>query len=270
MTSLSALTSLSTRFAALAIAACACLPAHAGPVADRVKASGSLKVCIWPNYYGITYRNPRSQQLVGIDIDLSAELAKDLKLKLAYVESSFATLVADLAGDKCDVAMFSIGVTPEREKVMSFTRPYLHSDIYAITTRSHRSVRAWEDIDRPGIVVAVAAGTLMEPVMKASLKNAQLLLVRPPATREQELESGRADVFMTDYPYSRRLLDNADWAKLLSPPKPFNITSYAYAVKPGDEQWLRTLDEFVAKIKIDGRLDAAAKRNGLSEIVVRN
>ena len=44
---------------------------------------------------------------------------------------------------------------------------------------------------------------------------------------------------------------------------------YAYAVKPGDEAWLQRVDEFVAAIKRDGRLEAAAKRHGLAEIVVR-
>ena len=104
--------------------------------------------------------------------------------------------------------------------------------------------------------------------MAASLKKAQMVVIRPPLMREAELEAGRVDVFMTDYPYSRRLLDNADWARLVSPPRPFNPVPYAYAVKPGDEAWLRQVDDFVAQIKRDGRLDAAARRAGLSEIIV--
>ena len=44
----------------------------AGVVADQVAASGTLRVCIWPGYYGVSYRNPNTQQLEGIDIDLSA------------------------------------------------------------------------------------------------------------------------------------------------------------------------------------------------------
>jgi ABC-type amino acid transport substrate-binding protein len=109
----------------------------------------------------------------------------------------------------------------------------------------------------------------MEPVMRAALKQAELVVIKPPLTREQELEAGRVDVFMTDYPYSRRLLDNADWARLIEPPRPFHVLPYAYAVKPGDEAWLKRVDDFVAAIKRDGRLDAAARRHGLGGIVVR-
>jgi cyclohexadienyl dehydratase len=239
-----------------------------GPTLERLRATGVLRVCIWPDYYGVTYRNPRTQQLGGIDIELSAELARDLKLRLEYVESSFPTLIRDVKSERCDVAMFAIGVLPQRQEQLAFTQPYLHSDIYGVTTRSNRAVRQWQDIDQPGVIVAVQAGTVMEIVMPAALKHAKVAVVTPPATRERELEAGRVDVFMTDYPYSRRLLDNADWARLVAPPQAFHVLPYAYATRQGDPAWLARLDEFVARIKRDGRLQAAAKRHGLSEIVV--
>ncbi|MBT9511121.1 MAG: amino acid ABC transporter substrate-binding protein [Acidovorax sp.] len=241
----------------------------AGPVQEKVSARHAVRVCIWPDYYGITLRNPHTQQLTGIDIDLSAELGKDLKAKVEYVETSFATLVEDLQADRCDVGMFAIGMLPQRMAHLRFTHPYLSSDIYGITTKSNAVIKQWADIDQPGVLVAVQAGTFMEPVMGESLKHAKLVRISPPATRERELEGGRVDVFMTDFPYSRRLLDNADWARLVSPPKPVFVLPYAYAVKPGDDAWLKTVDDFVARIKRDGRLDAAAARHGLTEIVVR-
>jgi ABC-type amino acid transport substrate-binding protein len=243
--------------------------AHAGPVIDRVKNDHLLRVCIWPDYYGVTFRSPRTQQLTGIDIDLSAEFARDLGARLQYVDSSFVSLIDDVKGDRCDIAMFAVGMLPQRLAQLRFSRPYLQSDIYGVTTKSNRAVQRWADIDQPGVVVAVQAGTFMEPVMQQTLKQAKIVSIRPPATREHELEAGRVDVFMTDYPYSRRLLDSADWATLITPPARFNVLPYAYAVKPGDDAWLEAVDQFVQRIQRDGRLDAAAKRHGLSEIVVR-
>jgi cyclohexadienyl dehydratase len=256
---------LAWTLAGLTLAAAASVHAQ---TLERVRTSRTLRVCIWPDYYGVTFRNPRTQQLGGIDIDLSAELARELSVGIDYVESSFPQLVADLNGGRCDVAMFAVGMLASRKEQLAFTEPYLQSDIYGVTTKASRNVRNWGDIDQPGVVVAVQAGTFMEPVMRAELKQARIAVIRPPATREQELEAGRVDVFMTDYPYSRRLLDNADWARLVSPPKPFFVLPYGYAVKRGDARWLARLDEFVADIKRDGRLAAAARRHGLSDIAV--
>ncbi|MFM8769369.1 MAG: transporter substrate-binding domain-containing protein, partial [Rubrivivax sp.] len=114
---------------AFLLTASAWQPAHAGPVMDRVKAAGKVRVCIWPDYYGITWRNPRNQQLTGIDIDLSLEFGKDLKLPIQHVDGSFATLLDDLKGDRCDVAMYAVGMLPQRMELLRFSRPYMQSDI---------------------------------------------------------------------------------------------------------------------------------------------
>lgn len=244
--------------------------ATAAGALDRIKATETVRVCIWPDYFGVSHRNPNTQQLEGVDIDLSAELGKDLKAKVQYVDSSFATLVEDVTAERCDVAMFAVGMLAQRLQHLKFSRPYMQSDIYAISTKSNRTVRQWSDIDQPGVLVGVQGGTFMEPVMKAKLAQAQMVVIKPPQTRERELEAGRIDVFMTDFPYSRRLLSNADWAKLIAPPTPFSVLPYGYAVKPGDEAWLAVIDGFVTRIKKDGRLRAAAARHGLLPIVVND
>ncbi|MEI7446075.1 MAG: ABC transporter substrate-binding protein [Burkholderiales bacterium] len=240
----------------------------AGDRLERVRAAGQVRVCIWPDYYGITFRNPKSGELSGIDEVLSREFAKDLGVKPVYVDTSFATFIPDLLADRCDIAMFGVGMLPDRAAKVRFSQPYLRSDIWAVTTKTHTSVKSWDDIDKPGRVVAVQAGTFMEPVMKTVLKHAEMVSIKPPATRERELQAGRVDVFMTDYAYSRRVLDNADWAKVMPPDRPISPLGYAYAVAPGDDAWLARVDRFVADIKRDGRLTAAARAFKLEPIVV--
>lgn len=237
---------------------------------DRVLGARELRVCIWPDYYGISYRDPRTRQLSGMDIDLARELAKELGVSVRFVDSSFASLIGDVEQDHCDIAMFAIGVTPARLEKLRFTVPHLISDIYAITTKSNRRIKDWGDIDQPGVVVAVAKGTYHESVMRARLKHAQTLVLASSQGREQEVESGRADVFMTDYPFSRRLLESTDWARLITPPGTYHLTSYGYAMQPGDERWHARVETFVAAIKRDGRLLEAARRHKLDPIVARD
>lgn len=257
----------------LLLSTMACLPLVT-PAQDKainhlaqIQAAKAVRVCIWPDYYSITYRNPKTQALTGIDIDLANDLGKDLGVVVQFVDSSFANLIDDLTQDRCDVAMFAIGITPARAEKLRFTQPHLASDIYAIASKTNRRIKEWADIDKPETVVAVAKGTLHEPVMRDKLKAAQLLVLDTPFAREQEVQSGRADVFMTDFPYSQRFLVNAEWARLVSPPGVYHVTPYAYAVKPGDDAWLARLNVFVAAIKKDGRLMAAAKRHRLEPIV---
>ena len=204
---------------------------------DEIKARGELRVCIWPEYYGISFRNVKSGAVAGVDADMARDLAAHLGVPLSFVDSHFARLKDDLLRNQCDVGMFAVAITPARQAVMAFTQPHMFSDVYAVTSRTNSAIQRWQDIDRPGRVVAVAAGTYHEPLMRERLQYAKLLVVSPPATREGEVESGRADVFMSDYPFTRRMVKDHDWVRIIAPPKPFYLVNYAYAIAPGQGRW---------------------------------
>ena len=75
---------------------------------------------------------------------------------------------------------------------------------------------------------------------------------------------------MTDYPFSRRMLETTDWARLVAPPALYHPTPYAYAMQPGDERWHSRIEQFIAAIKRDGRLLEAARRHKLEPIASRD
>lgn len=242
-------------------------PLAASTRLQRIESSQTLRVCIWPDYHSISHRNPRSLALSGIDIDNAHQLAAALHAQVQFVDSSFSLLIDDLSQDRCDIAMFAVGITAQRQAKLRFTQPYLVSDVYAITTQTNSRIRTWDDIDRPGSVVVVARGTLHEPLMQARLQAAELRVVDSPAAREQEVRAGRADVFMTDYPFSRRMLAQNDWARLVAPPSTFHLTHYAWAMLPGDDAFHARVEQALAAMKADGRLRANAQRHGLAAIV---
>jgi ABC-type amino acid transport substrate-binding protein len=234
---------------------------------DRILLEKNLKVCIWPEYFGISYLDPRTQKLIGIDSDLAKELAKDLKVNLEFVESSFPKFISDITENRCDIAMFAIGNTESRRAKVRFTTPHLESDIYAITTKENKKIENWDDIDKEGVVVAVAKGTYHEPIMKEKLNNAKLLVLDSMHAREKEVQSGRADVFMTDYPFAKRMLAQTNWAKLIKPNSTYHLTPYAWTVALGDDIFYNRIEQFVSDIKKDGRLYQLAKNNELEPII---
>ncbi|WP_417221899.1 substrate-binding periplasmic protein [Amphritea sp.] len=236
--------------------------------AQRIMASGEIKVCIWPDYFAISYRNPRTLKLEGIDIDMAHALADRLGVKLTFVESSFSKLVENMENNACDISMHAIGVRDDRKPHMEFSKPYLASGIYAVGTKDNPDLNSWDSIDQEGVVVVVQKGTFMEPVVKARFKHAEVAVVDSFKAREQEVLSGRADVFMGDYPYGKRMVSLTKWAVLLSPDEPFAKTDYAYAVPKGELEWLKEIDGFLLEMKKSGKLSEYAEKNGLSEIVV--
>jgi len=237
---------------------------------DKVRASKRLRVCIWPDYYGLSFRNPKSGTLSGLETDMAQAFARELGVELQFVDTNFSRFIDDLDADRCDIAMMGVAVTPQRAERLAFSRPYLRGDVYAVTTRYNTRVRSWQDIDRAGTRVAVAAGTYHEPLMRERLQQAELVVIASPQTREAELEAGRVDVFMSDFPFTRKMRDNHDWVRVFAPPAPYFMVNSAYAVKRGDSAWLQRVDAFVAAIRADGRLLAAAQRYGLEPMLIKD
>jgi len=244
-------------------------PGALAPRLEVIRARGELKVCIWPDYFAISFRNPRNSELEGIDIDLARALAARLSVRLTFVDTSFAVFMDRVEAGDCDIAMMGVGITPARALRIAFSRPYLASAVYAVTTRHNTRIRDWADIDTSGTVVAVAAGTVMEPLMSRTLRRAELMVVSPPRSREAEIQAGRADVFMSDFPYTRRMVLMHDWARVIDPPDRFGEALYAWALPQNDPAWLGEVNSFVGAVRADGTLARSAARHGLTPILIR-
>jgi ABC-type amino acid transport substrate-binding protein len=263
-------TALAALAAAVVILAAGSQPARTHPEEshlDRITRTQELRVCIWPEYYAISYKNPQTGELEGIDIDVAKELAKELQAELQFVETSFAAFIADLQADKCDIGMFGVGATLARAKAVEFSQPYIVTSIYGVTQKDHPEIDSWADLDQEGIVVAVQLGSYVETFMRDYLQNAEVMPVQPPATREGEVAAGRADILMTDYPIAKKLEALHDWTQIIAPDEPLAVTPYAYVVAPGDQTWLNYIDLFVDTIKRDGRLMKFAQKHQLDPIV---
>ncbi len=233
-----------------------------------IRSRGELAVCIWPDYFAVSYRNPRNSELEGLDIDMARALANRLLVQPRFLDTNFAEFLDKLEAGACDIAMMGVGISAARQQRVAFSKPYMTSAVYAVTTRESNRITRWDDLDTVGTVVAVAAGTLMEPLMRRSLKAAELLVVRPPRTLESEVQAGRADLFMSDYPYTRRMLAVHGWARVIEPPDRFGEALYAYAVPRGDAPWLAEVNGFLTIAKVDGTLARAGARHGLAAALV--
>jgi len=69
---------------------------------------------------------------VGFDMDVAAEIAKDAKLDLNVIDSSFDSIESGLFSTQCDIAISSISITDARKAKMDFSAPYMDDDLVLI------------------------------------------------------------------------------------------------------------------------------------------
>src|SRR3954467_11093996 len=81
----------------------------------------------------------------GSDVETAQLLAKDWGLELEFVPTTGATRIPNVQTGKADIIISTLSVTPERAKVIDFTKPYavLQSVIGA---KKDLDLKDWPDL----------------------------------------------------------------------------------------------------------------------------
>lgn len=94
--------------------------------------AGKLTVCSDVPYEPFEFQ--KDGKIVGFDIDIANEVAKDLGAELSIVDSSFEAIETGTALTGCDVSISSISITDVRKTVMDFSTPYMDDDLTLLAT----------------------------------------------------------------------------------------------------------------------------------------
>ena len=100
--------------------------AGAQELPDRIKKAGKIVVATKPNYPPITYKDPATNQNMGVDIDLGEAIAKELGVAIEWQDTEFAQIFSSLQTGRVDMALQGISDLPERREVADFVN-YLRS-----------------------------------------------------------------------------------------------------------------------------------------------
>jgi polar amino acid transport system substrate-binding protein len=111
-----------TRFSMLAgVAALAAVAtARAAELPEAIRQAGALRLTVNSTYAPMEYRDPATNQLVGLDIDLAGEIAKRLGVKIVFSETPFAELIPSLQTQRADFIISGISDRSSRRETADF------------------------------------------------------------------------------------------------------------------------------------------------------
>jgi len=108
--------SFSVGFAALL----ACAIAQAAELPESIRQAGVLRLTVNSTYAPMEYRDPETNELVGLDIDLANEIAKRLGVKIVWSETPFAELIPSLQTRRADFIISGISDRGSRRETADF------------------------------------------------------------------------------------------------------------------------------------------------------
>lgn len=238
--------------AALALAASFAAPAYADAL-DTIQKSGVVRIGVFMDYppFGSIGPDMKPQ---GYDIEMADYLGRALKAKVELVPITGENRMAYLATHKADM-LLSVGQTPEREKILDFSRPYAP---YYLAVFGPKSLAVKNTGDLAGKTISVARGTLEDlSVSKVAPPSATIKRFDDPNGAISAFLSGQAQLMVVGNDVGATILAKNPAIK---PVEKFQLLTSPsnMAVKKGETGLQKKLNEILAGMKKDGTLNEMA------------
>lgn len=226
---------------------------------DLVK-SGTLTVCTHLPYRPFQYKDA-SSKVIGFDVDYIDLVAKKMNLKQEIVDTPFEGIKSgqDLKTRKCDLAAAGMTITPARQQVMDFSKPYLDGN-QALVVRPGAPYTKLADL-KGKRVGSEAATTGLDYIKKDAPKSGIIPVdYRDQAALNQALSSKQIEAIVMDLPvYAVYANENPGKAKIVQ--QIVTGEKYGFAIDKGkNKQLLTTVNSVIDASAKDGTFDRLYKK----------
>ena len=239
---------------------------------EKVTKAGTVRVGMAP-FAPFVSKNPSTNQLEGLEVEMANKLAKELNVKLEIVEATWATLFAGLHADKYDVVMSSSKRTLQRALAVNFTDPYVSLTEHALV-RTKDNINTWADLDKDGATLCSVMGGAAHLGLTRDhpefIKKAKVVPLKELALCGQAVLSGQSTAWIEDVVSTSMFAKEhaSTGLKIFAAPFGTHGEGNGYAVAKGDIDWLNWLNIFVAKMQNTGEYRRLAAKYGLPESIL--
>ena len=237
------------------VLAAAALPARAADLLDTVKTRGTLRIALEGTYPPFNFKDPKTGQLAGYDVDVAKLVCARLGVKPEFVTTEWAAILAGLGAGKYDVIVSQVGITPRRQQAFDFSRPYTYSAPQLIVRRNETTTyRSLADLK--GRKVGVGQGSVFEQQVRAV---PGIEVKSYPAAPEnlQDLAFGRIDAALNDSLMVAYLLKNSQ-LPIRAGARVGDVERMGIAFRKGNPTFHAAVDKALDDARADGSLRQAS------------
>ena len=234
---------------------------------DDIKKSGKIRIAVDLGVppYGMT---DDKMQATGSDIETAKLLAADWGLQFEHVPTTGAARIPSLQTGKADLVISTLSITPERAKVIDFSKGYAVLRT-VIAAPKNITLKSMADLD--GKTVGTVRGTTHDTQLtKEGPKGMKLTRYEDDATEAQAFASGQVDIFSTAEllvaPINKKNPARQAEVKFV-----LDTFKLAIGVKKDEKRLLEEVDKWIATNLKNGKLDAIYKKyhgNGLPDVIL--
>jgi polar amino acid transport system substrate-binding protein len=227
------------------------LAAHAGPIED-IKARGAIRIGVLSELPPWGYLDSNGKN-IGYDVDVGQLLAKKLGVKAEFVSMNVAARIPSLMTGKVDLLIATMGMYPDRAKVVQFSKPYAAMSIIVLGKKSDK-ITTFDDLAGKRIGVPRAAAQDIA-ITQAAPKSTVIQRFDDDSAVVQALVAGQVDAIGANTTYliniNKVMPNHAFEEKIV-----LNRQYMGVAMKPGQKELNLWINQFIDGIQASGELNA--------------
>ena len=227
-----------------------------GKTMDKIDKSGKLVVGTSADYAPYEYHTMVNGKdtIVGIDISIINEIAKDLGVQVEIVDMSFDGLLSALNIDKVDIVIAGMNPDAERKKAVDFSKIYYEAKQgVLVRTEDKDSIKSIADLS--GKKVGAQLGTTQEKIAKEQMKDSTLISLGKIPDLVMELKNKKIDALVVELPVANGYVKNNNDLVLTNITVQEESGGSAIAVKKGNSDLVKLIDKSLDRLIADGSID---------------
>lgn len=163
---------------------------------SEIKRRGYIRVAVFGDLPPYGWVNSSGKR-VGYDVYLAHRIAKDLGVKIRFIQVNANNRVDTLNSNKADIVLANFTVTPERKEVVDFAKPYMKVSVGVVSPKSAPITKASQ---LKGKKLIVTKGTTAENYF-AQQSDVNLLKFDSKTQQFNAFKNGRGAALADDNSY---------------------------------------------------------------------
>jgi polar amino acid transport system substrate-binding protein len=221
---------------------------------DEIAQRGELRVACQTQGPPFSFIDKNGKR-AGSSIELCEMLAKDMGVKVTFLDFDWDGLIPALLSKKADILAADMTPTIKRAMKIGFTKPFMYTGSVAFV-KADSSIKSIEDARKAGLKAAVLLGSTGETDAKNSFPKAELKSYKGggPLLIDAVLQ-GQADFGVNDSSAVSGQMANFPPNSIRVLPDLLSKLPLAFAVRYDSQDLLELVNLFFLNAGLDGRLE---------------
>jgi polar amino acid transport system substrate-binding protein len=195
-------------------------------------------------------------EIVGFDVDVVKAIAAKAGFEVKFVNTPWEGIFKTLDTGERDMVVSAVTITDERKQTMDFSAPYFNAS-QLIAVKEDSKVTKFDDLKsiKVGVQNATTGDEVVQKLQGKTSANIKRFESTPLALKE--LEAGGVAAVVADNGVVQHYIQNNPGAKFKSiSDTSFTPEQYGIALKKGNTELQKKINDALAAIQADGSYDA--------------